>query len=93
MTTTGKTQTKAAPAAPSPVNKKFSGTVHTLVFRPHEGFADYAVKTLVIRDGIVEEEAMSDPYAGFEALAKLETMNARLLEAMRVKYPAGYRHV
>lgn len=72
---------------------EFSGKVHTLVYRPHEGFADFAIATLTISEGIVEKIEIGDPYAGFEAMAKLELANSYLLEEMRKNYPAGFRHV
>lgn len=73
--------------------EKFSGIAHTLVYRPHEGFANYAVATLKISEGIVEEITLSDPYAGFEAMAKMELLNEKKLEEMRKNYPPEYRHV
>jgi hypothetical protein len=67
--------------------------VYTLVFKPHEGFADYAVASLAIEKGVVTKIELSDPYAGFEAMAKLELANDKLLEKLRRSYPAGYQHV
>lgn len=71
----------------------FSGTVHTLVYCPHQGFANYAIATLTIVEGLVEKVELSDPYAGFEAMAKMELMNEKLLDKMRGQYPVGFRHV
>jgi len=51
------------------------------------------VTEFVIQDNKVVGIVESDPYAGIEALLKLELQNARNLEKLRVKYPAGYRFV
>jgi hypothetical protein len=73
--------------------KIFTGLVHTLVYRPHEGFADYAIATLTIENGVVKKVELSDPYAAFEARAKLDMKNAYHLEDLRQHYPAGFQHV
>lgn len=76
-----------------PIIPSFTGTVHTIVYKPHQGFADYAVATMTIEDGLIIGTVYSDPYAAFEALAKLELANSRLLEKMRRGYPGGFQHV
>ena len=70
---------------------KFSGEVYTIVRRPHEGFADYAVASMVIELGVVKSITLSDPYAGFESLARLELKNTHLLEFLRKGYPGDLR--
>lgn len=69
----------------------FTGEVFTIVRRPHEGFADYAVATMTIECGLVKSIVLSDPYAGFEALARLELKNTHLLEFLRKNYPGELR--
>lgn len=71
---------------------RFTGEVHTLLFRPHQGFANFTVATLELNDGKVTGARFSDPYAGFEAAAQLTIRNDKLLEWMRSHYPPGFRH-
>lgn len=71
----------------------FTGTTHTIVYRPHEGFANYAIASITMNDGKIIKTELSQPYAAFEALVKLETINDKQLEKMRRGYPADYRHV
>lgn len=71
----------------------YTGSIWGLTYKPHNGFADYSVTEFVIQDNKVVGIIESDPYAGIEALLKLELQNARNLEKLRVKYPAGYRFV
>jgi len=66
---------------------KFSGVVYTLVHKPYQGFADYAVATISIKDGVIESMELSDPYMGFEAMHRLELKNEALLEKLRKTYP------
>lgn len=73
--------------------QEFSGVVHTLMYRPWQGFADYSVVTLTIKDGVVVSTEIGQPLAGFEAFAHLDIKNARLLEHMRQNYPQGFQHV
>lgn len=61
--------------------------------KPHAGFADYGIVTLEIVDGIVVKETVGEPYAGFEATARLELLNNKLLEHLRRTYPPEYQHV
>lgn len=70
----------------------FTGTVHTLVHKPHEGFANYGIATLEIKNGIVVSMQVGPPYAAFEAAARMELLNNKLLEGLRKTYPAEYRH-
>lgn len=73
---------------------KFSGEVLTFVYRPHLGFADYAIVKMKLKDGAVESiEELSDPLAAFEARAHMETKQAYNLEKMRRSYPPGFQHV
>jgi len=76
------------------LNMKFTGVSFAFIYRPHLGFADYAVVKLLLKDGVIEKvESVSDPLAAFEARAVMETKQAYHLESMRTGYPAEYRHV
>lgn len=89
----GEAQKRELDLAVPNVPKKFSGEVLTIVPKPHEGFADYSVATLTIEKGVLTKIELSDPYAGFEALMKLEIANAKAFEKMRSSYPPEFRHV
>ncbi len=78
---------------PSIKPEEFSGELHTLVYRPHEGFADYAVATVMIEGGKVVSVELSDPYCAIEARDKMDYLNRNLLERLRRAYPSGYQHV
>lgn len=87
------TQTPTTDPVPHIDPKKFSGTMHTLVYRPHQGFADYAVATVEVEDGKVKSVTLSDPYCAIEARDRMDYQNRQLLEKLRRNYPAGYQHV
>ncbi len=70
----------------------YSGTVHALVHKPHEGFANYAIATLEIKNGIVTNMTLGQPYNAFEAKLRMELLNDKRLEELRRTYPAEYRH-
>lgn len=73
---------------------KMTGQVLCFVYRPHMGFADFAIVTLRLKDGkIVEVPDISDPYLAIEAGARMEDKQSRILEKMRQTYPEGHRHV
>lgn len=72
----------------------FTGEAMSFVYRPHLGFADYAIVRFKIENGkVVSIEELSDPYAAFEARAHMETKQAYVLERMRRNYPGGHQHV
>lgn len=73
---------------------KFSGQVLTFIYRPHEGFADFSIVSMRLKDGkVTEVEDISDPYLPFEARARMETKMDQTMETMRRSYPEGHRHV
>lgn len=76
------------PAATLAIDAKFSGVIHTLVRKPHNGFANFAVATMTIEAGVIKRIELSDPYVGFEALHKLELKNENLLAGLRKNYPS-----
>lgn len=84
---------KKGPAIEDDILVDFTGEVYTLVRRPHNGFANYAIATLTIKNGRVVGQTLSDPYAGFEATARLELANERLLSSLRKNYPPEFQHV
>lgn len=67
--------------------------VHTLLYRPHNGFANYTIATITIKDGKVTDIQYSEPYNGTESLIRMDMLNGRLLEKMRRNYPAGFTFV
>ena len=70
---------------------KLNCEVHTLLYRPHNGFANYTIATITIKDGVVDDIKYSEPYNGTESLIRMDMENGKLLEKMRRNYPAGYR--
>lgn len=74
--------------------KKFNGEVMAFIYRPHLGFADYAIVKMTLKDGVVSKvDDVSDPLAAFEARAHMETKQAYHLEKMRREYPPEFQHV
>lgn len=74
--------------------KKFTGVLHAFKYRPHEGFADFCIVTLQLKNGVVESVTeVSDPYAAIECRIKMEIKQAYHIEKMRLEYPAGFQHV
>lgn len=73
--------------------KKFSGVVYTPVYKHWQGFANYTINTMTIKDNVVTDQQLGDPYCAMEVLAKLELAYSRLIEKMRRNYPSGFRHV
>jgi len=72
----------------------FSGEVHSIVYKPHNGFANFAIATLTIEKGIVKHVEVSQNYAGFETIARFTQILERTLDQMQRTYPAGFqRHV
>lgn len=73
---------------------RFTGQVMTFIYRPHNGFADFAIVTMKLQDGkVIEVTEVSDPYLAIEAGARMEDKQARALEKMRSSYPGDHRHV
>jgi len=72
--------------------KDLNCEVHTLLYRPHNGFANYTIATIKIEEGIVTDIQYSDPYNGAEALWRMDVLNGRLLEKLRRNYPTGFQH-
>lgn len=70
---------------------KYTGTVYALVHKPHEGFANFGIVTLKLKDGVIVATDISQPYNGLEALAKLDILNDKALEALRKTYPPEYQ--
>lgn len=73
---------------------KHTGIAFTLIYRPHMGFADYAIVKLRLKDGRIEEvEWISEPLCAQEAMDKMELHQGRHLETMRRNYPPEFQHV
>jgi hypothetical protein len=53
----------------------FSGIARSVEAYDNQGFRNFRVLTLHIKDGIVEDIKYSDPYASYEAIARLELWN------------------
>lgn len=70
----------------------FTGQVYTLVHKPHEGFANYAIATIQITNGIVTKTDIGQPFNAFEAKLRMDLKNDALLETLRRNYPGDYRH-
>lgn len=70
---------------------KYTGTVYALVHKPHEGFANFGIVTLQLKDGVVCGTEISQPYNGIESLAKLDKLHDEMLEQLRKTYPPEYQ--
>lgn len=69
---------------------EFTGKVFSLVHRPHNGFANYAIAELIVEHGRVIGAHFLQPMGGFESKAKLDKRIDDLLEELRKTYPSGY---
>lgn len=69
----------------------FSGEVFAIVYKPHNGFSNFAIATIAIEKGMVKKIDVSQNYAGFETIARLDIKMHAKLEEMQLKYPAGFR--
>lgn len=74
-------------------DERFSGEVKAVVYKPHEGFANYSLTTLTIKDNKVTQIEHSQPMAMFEILIKMDRENEKLLERLRKNYPRGYKFI
>lgn len=70
----------------------FTGQVYTLVHKPHEGFANYGIATIDIKNGVVTKMEVGQPFNAFEAKLRMELKNDAKLEELRRNYPGDYRH-
>lgn len=76
------------------LNMKFTGATFSFVYRPHNGFADFAIVKMHLKEGVVVSvEDVSDPYTAMEARARMEMKQAYEMEKMQRSYPEGYQHV
>lgn len=72
----------------------FTGEAVALIYRPHNGFANYAYVRFQMKDGqITGIEELSQAYAGFEVIARMEIKIERKYEEMKRHYPEGFQHV
>jgi hypothetical protein len=79
---------KEAPPIPPPQPLKFSGTVYSIVAKPWQGFSDYVILELEIKDDVVVKQSeKTGPLCGAEALGWLEIYEERQLEKLRKNYP------
>lgn len=60
--------------APLP-GEELSGVARSIVCFNHNGWPNYRIATVTINKGKVTKVNYSDPFANFEAIAKLEYMN------------------
>jgi hypothetical protein len=51
---------------------KFSGVARSVQCYDHEGYRNFRICRMTIKDGIVTRIEYSDPFASFELIAKLE---------------------
>lgn len=73
----------------NPKDRAFTGKARSFECYVHEGFKNYRIVTLDIQDGLVIEKTYSDPYASFEANARLELFNTNDFVKLMTKYRAG----
>ena len=55
-------------------NPKFTGTVRSVICSANQGFRNFKIITLTIENGKVTSQALSDNYAAFEAIARLDLL-------------------
>lgn len=73
-------------------DKRFTGVAHAMVYKPHEGFANYAVATIVMIDGEIESVAYGIPRNKLDLFAEVDDKNNKLFEEMRKHYPTPEKY-
>lgn len=68
--------------------KPFTGVARTIVCVEHQGFRNYRIVDLFIENNQVTQKCYSDPFAAFEATAKLEIIN----DFATLKLNTGWTH-
>ncbi len=67
----------------------FSGVARSVQAYDNQGFRNFRIVTLTIEDGEVKEIEYSDPYASFEAMAKMELWNMDSIIKLNNKWVDG----
>lgn len=67
----------------------FSGVMTTIQASKNGDFSNYQIVTAVIESGVVKSLHKSQPYAAFEAMAKLEIQTDRALNRLVNQYKDG----
>jgi len=67
----------------------FTGIARSVQAFDNQGFKNFKIVTLYIRDGIVEKIEYSDPYANYEAIARLELSNENAVHNLNANWKAG----
>ncbi len=53
----------------------FSGVARSVQCYSHQGFRDFRIVTLHLKNGTVDKIEYSDPYANFETISRMELQN------------------
>lgn len=56
---------------------KFSGVARSMQCFDNQGFRNFRIVTMEIKNGVVVSVAYSDPYASFEAISMMELWNEK----------------
>ena len=67
----------------------FTGIARSVQAFDNQGFKNFRILTLHIKDGIVEKIDYSDPYANYEAIARLEITNENAVHNLNANWKSG----
>ncbi len=70
-----KSSNKSEPVKVESKPKGFSGVARSLQCFNNNGFRNFKIAKLTIKDGVVVALEMSDAYASFEAITRMELQN------------------
>lgn len=71
-------------------SSKFTGMARSVIcYNTHGMFRNFKIVTLQIKDGVVVSEELSDPYASFEAIVKLELANVQSVNHLNQNWKEG----
>lgn len=86
------TQTKKEQAEDQELARKvveFSGIARSVECYLQQGHNNFRIVTLTIKDGVVTDKKVSDPFASFEAIARLEVKCHEATLALNMGYKNG----
>jgi F420-dependent methylenetetrahydromethanopterin dehydrogenase len=84
-----KVQEKLSEGAPVRADQDFTGVARSVECFNNQGFSNFRIITLHIKNGKVERKEFSDPYASFEAISRLELVNELAMLNLNNNWASG----
>ena len=73
----------------APVGQDFSGVSRSVECYDNQGFRNFRIVTLTIKNGKVESQDYSDPYASFETISRMEMANELSIHRLNNSWESG----